>query len=335
MVRFLHSYTVGVRMKQANRSVIVWSVDPNEDVLKPSGSSLRVLESRNVLPVAVTSPNREVTKKRLREYLKEIGMLTTSFCKVLVSTTYNRTDFVKKLLVYALENQASAIALTSHGRKWLDRLVMGSFAEKMLDLSPLPILFLSDENFKPSRKAMFATDFSNESEVALRNFVRFCDGQISEIIIFHAGYSQVETIAAYSSAGVPAIFPDNFLENREENEIRIKSWAEKYSHNKEGIKIKTMIQDTTQTVSKCILDACKKEEIELIGVSSSLRPWERTVFGSVAQDIFRNGKIPVWIWGEFASEILTEMKETDYEKSDRYFDSRAQNLREREGSSRR
>ena len=60
-------------MKHTNSSVIVWALDPNEDVLKPSGSSLRILESRNVFPVAISSPNREVTNKKVHEYLKEIG----------------------------------------------------------------------------------------------------------------------------------------------------------------------------------------------------------------------------------------------------------------------
>ena len=122
------------------------------------------------------------------------------------------------------------------------------------------------------------------------------------------------------------MFPEEFLTNAEEDQKTLKEWEVKYAHQIEGIKICTMIQDTTKTVSKSILEACQKSEVEMIGVSSNLRPWERTFFGSVAQDIFRNGKIPVWIWGEFASEILTKSKKETNEKSITHHISHVQNF---------
>lgn len=313
-------------MDSTSRSVLVWSVDPNEVLLKPSGSSLRILESRNVLPVAISSPDGEITRRKLRDYLKKMKIMGVSSARLLTSDTFNRTDFVKKLILFSLENNASAIALTSHGRKGIDRLVMGSFAENLLNVSPLPVLFLTDANFKPSRRALFATDLSSESEKAFHNFAKFCDGYINELIIFHVAHSIVEDIAIYGAAGVPAMFPETFLEKSNETEAIVNDWVEKYSHTGK-FKIRVLLQDSNKSVSKSILDTCKAEEVELIGVSSSMRPWERTLFGSVARDVFRNGKIPVWIWGENASEELIKIRGKRHEKSDYYPGAQSQGLR--------
>ena len=99
------------------------------------------------------------------------------------------------------------------------------------------------------------------------------------------------------------MFPNNFLRKTDEDEKELSVWANKYKNNNSQIKITTMVMDSPNTVSKSILEACKKRKVELIGVSSTLRPWERTIFGSVSKDIFRSGIVPVWVWGEFAFEV--------------------------------
>ena len=290
-------------MIHSKHSNVIWAVDPDDETLKPSASSLGFLESINIYPVAVASPDQDITQNKLNTYLEGIGISNYHPPIVLISDSYDRDDCIKKLLAYAFENKASAIALSSHGRKGIDRLVMGSFAEKLLNISPLPILFLTDSNYDLSKKAIFATDFSKNSEVALRNFILFCEGCIDEIIIFHAGRTLVETLGVYSAIGVPAMFPNNFLRKTDEDEKELSVWANKYKNNNSQIKITTMVMDSPNTVSKSILEACKKRKVELIGVSSTLRPWERTIFGSVSKDIFRSGIVPVWVWGEFAFEV--------------------------------
>ena len=313
-------------MNNTGNSVLVWAVDSNDAAPKPSGSSLRFLEERRVLPVSVSSNLNEISQIQLSNYIKSTGCTRFLKPKLLVTDTFNRTDFVKAILSFALGVGADAIALTSRGRKGIDRLIMGSFAEKLLEVSSLPILFLSGENFKPTRRAIFATDFSIESEVAFRNFIPFCNEHIDEIIIYHADHSLVEAIASYSASGVPAIFPSEFItdKTRENEESKLKVWINQYSRFAPKIRFKTLIQDSIQTVSKSILDVCKKEQVELIGISSTLRPWERAFLGSVSRDIFRSGKVPVWIWGEFASEKDSKKFKSNRVQSSQKSVSRAQ-----------
>ncbi len=290
-------------MIHSKHSIVIWAVDPDDETVKPSFSTLKFLESKSVYPVSITSPDQEITQNKLYSYLVSLGICNFHQPKVLISDSYDRDDYIKKILIFALENKASAIALSSHGRKGIDRLVMGSFAEKLLNISPIPILFLTESIFDLSKKAIFATDFSKNSEVAFKNFINFCEGSIDEIIIFHAGRSLVEALGVYSAIGVPAMFPNNFLRKNDEDEKELSVWAKKYKDINSQIKISTMVIDSPNTVSKSILEACKKRKVELVGVSSTLRPWESTVFGSVSKDIFRSGIVPVWVWGEFAYEV--------------------------------
>lgn len=145
-------------------------------------------------------------------------------------------------------------------------------------------------------RAMFVTDFSAGSEDDFKEFLKFCEGKIDEVILFHAGPSVQDSAAVHSGVGVPAIFPSSLIE---ETESDTEDWSARYIQNKNGLKITAMIEHGNRSESEAALELSKRLGIQLIGVSSC--------FGSVAQDLLRNRKIPVMIWGEHSQPIFKDV----------------------------
>jgi nucleotide-binding universal stress UspA family protein len=51
-------------------------------------------------------------------------------------------DKAEAILKYATKLHADIIVMGSHGRKWLEKIVMGSVTEKVLSLSSIPLLII-------------------------------------------------------------------------------------------------------------------------------------------------------------------------------------------------
>jgi len=289
---------------ETNKDTIVWAVDPFEDGLKPSEASLGILRGRHVLPVAISTSDHEIKKPQLDRYLKDLDFIPDQPTEVLIAETHHREDFIKKLVLYALDQNASCIALTSRGLKGIDRLITGSFAEKLLDVSPLPVLFLTDKRFNQTGKAFFSTDFSEQSETAFRNFIQFCKGHVLEIVLFYVEHPSTAAVAASAIGGVPVISPNEYFEISEIDQRNMERWVQKYSSADLAVKISPLIKDATTSISKEVMKAWDQEHVELFGISSSKTSWQRTLYGSVAHDVFMNKKSPVWIWGINANEPI-------------------------------
>lgn len=188
--------------------IILWAVDPQEEATKPLAANMRqfshwVEESGlEIQPISVISPTSadletgllarsETAKEDLERYLAGFQLTGLRSPKVVINEDGSRDGAVKRLLRFAAENQVAWIAVSSHGRSGIGRLVLGSFAEKLLAASEWPVLFLDHEAVARSTKtskpvALFATDFSFHSQRAYRNFVGQAKGLGCEIVILNS-----------------------------------------------------------------------------------------------------------------------------------------------------
>ena len=81
----------------------------------------------------------------------------------------------KEILLQAERLSADLIVMGSHGRSGFDRFLLGSVAEKVLRISPVPVMIVpshapvvQQDAREPFRRILYATDFSGGSELALR-----------------------------------------------------------------------------------------------------------------------------------------------------------------------
>lgn len=59
-----------------------------------------------------------------------------------IQTLIKEGDFSECILNTAAEVQADIIVMGSHGRKWLEKIIMGSVTEKVLSLTSIPLLII-------------------------------------------------------------------------------------------------------------------------------------------------------------------------------------------------
>jgi nucleotide-binding universal stress UspA family protein len=59
-----------------------------------------------------------------------------------IQTLIKEGDFSECILKTAAEVQADIIIMGSHGRKWLEKIIMGSVTEKVLSLTSIPLLII-------------------------------------------------------------------------------------------------------------------------------------------------------------------------------------------------
>jgi len=290
-------------METKNRT-IVWAIDPFEEAVKPSPASLEIFRNRKVLPVSITSSDLEIKLPQLERYLKDLSFHNENTPEVLISSGNHKTDFIKKLISYSLDHEAICIALMSRGSKGLNRVIHGSFAERLIDLSPLPVLFLTEKAFTQSKRAIFATDFSKQSEDAFRNFIQFCSGYIQEVILFYVEHPSVAVVAASAVGGLPIIAPNEIFELNEIDKNQMRRWVEKYSSASLNVKISSLMKEASTSIDREVMKTWDESLVEIFGMATIKTSLQRSIFGSISREVIQNRKSLIWLWGAASEETF-------------------------------
>lgn len=141
---------------------IVWAVDPFADAVTFHAETLRALHALTaggqamIEPVHVVDPGRPdfgaseyvrpedypdpEAKRRLRDIVAKAGVPGLTPPLVLMPKGISRRAQVRELLDHAAQSGAELVAVTTHGRKGLARLLHGSFAGACLEEAAVPIL---------------------------------------------------------------------------------------------------------------------------------------------------------------------------------------------------
>ena len=280
------------------RPAAVWSIDPFETNLVPSQSDLDALKDYRIFPVAVLPTQSKLDFERLNSYLSSFGLKNLEHPTILTIGPSGRTP-VEHVVSFAREHHASVIALTSHGRSGLEKMFLGSFAERLLDHSPVPVLFLTtgDVNEPASHRAIFTTDFSPKSKIIFKKFLDFAKHSVGEVVLYHAEQLPIQLLSAYALAGVPIVMSGSTLEDERPLDENIANhWIREFSTPDLKIRLYPILRHDFSSISMDVLEICKKEHISLIGVIAERGSLEQTLFGSVAKGLFRKQAQPVWVY---------------------------------------
>lgn len=213
---------------------------------------------------------------------------------VLLASSISTRGAVQTLLSYAEETGTELIAVGTHSRKGLKRLVLGSFAETLSLHSRIPLLVVNPkQHFVKSRCAhvLFPTDFSTASREGLRKVVAQLGPEVKKITLFH----QLESVPLFSIeplASLPS--PDSFVER--ENEAKEKLGGRwKQSLVKQGIKCDVVLNARSVSVAKAILSEARRAKAGIIAMVSQSGPFESWLLGSTTRRVLRDSAYPVWI----------------------------------------
>jgi nucleotide-binding universal stress UspA family protein len=208
------------------------------------------------------------------------------------------------ILEAAREENATMIAMTTHGRGGLARWVMGSVAEKVARASDVPILIVRSfreashgdvvpvsEQELPFRRILVPVDGSPTSMGVIEAAEEFARLFGSEVLVLHVWPLNLSPV--YVAPGVPvfstdpaSIFP---TPTPEKDEMTAQA-AERF--RRAGLQVTRM--STSGDAASEILDLSLAKGVDLVAIGTHGRSGvSRWVLGSVAERVLRHARTPV------------------------------------------
>ncbi len=171
---------------ERTRIVVLLVIEPNYVAAEPVYLGQQTVAFD---PTAREPSFYETLKRRLREvYVPDRG-LDVEY------VTSEEGDTALAILLRADELRCDLIALGTHGRTGLDRLLTGSVAETVLRKAHCPVLALRSPQLpqgdKPIRVIIHPTDFSERSETALQIARRLTCDHGAQLIILHVAPPEI------------------------------------------------------------------------------------------------------------------------------------------------
>ncbi len=185
------------------------------------------------------------------------------------------------------EYQIDLIVIGSHGRRGVEKLLIGSVAEEILRRALIPVLIVGPESPEgpkseaPLRRILYATDFSPESEPAMHYACRLSKEYNAALSFLHV------TEDAYQEPLSTRLNASSFIAMR---------LAEKHWEIEEGIAPEFHVDFGPR--AGCILDLAEKLNVEMIvlGVRGTSYPrLAAHLPGPTAYDVVSQAHCPVLV----------------------------------------
>lgn len=203
------------------------------------------------------------------------------------------------IVSYAEEREADLVVMGTHGRRGLQRLLIGSVTEEVLRTAPCPVLTVRNRgDGAPAwavRNILVPIDFSEASLGALRHAKELALTHGAQITLLHA----VEEVVYPSAYGIePTTLPGPQVISRvEENMAELARTEIGYEH--------VMVQASVGYAPSTILDYQREHDVDLIAIATHGRTGlERMLLGSVAERVVRRASAPVFAVKSFGKSLL-------------------------------
>ncbi len=221
------------------------------------------------------------------------------------------TAAAKELLSYALEDGAHMIVVSSHARKGLGRILIGSFAETLVLHSPLPVLVVNPQSKAKSavklKRVLFPTDFSDMSKKAFQRTVSLSAQTGMAILLFHKiQYLNPEFGPLYL---FPAVDAQSLKEVRDSYKAEAQKWID-YAEQR-GVKVTFHLDTSNGRPLDEILRAAKKlGNTAMIAMASQSGGVGAVVMGSLTRQVLREAPCPIMVLHPEEESMLKHFADT-------------------------
>ena len=200
----------------------------------------------------------------------------------------------RKILASAEEMPADLVVMGTHGRSGLERLFLGSVAEKLIRRLPCPVLTVSHEEGRTwatpglVSRILCATDFSETSAEALSFALALAAMNQAEITLLHV----VESVPDFGDAMFPSLPTVTSL--REDQELTAGRRLQQALGDAEGKAARVEVRVAAGGAYKEILRLAVEDRADLIVIGAQGHgPIEHLLSGSNAQHVIRRATCPV------------------------------------------
>jgi nucleotide-binding universal stress UspA family protein len=199
------------------------------------------------------------------------------------------------LAAHARAVGAWLIVLTTHGRGGLERLWLGSVADEVARVSPVPVLLVRPEPPPAGRfaRVLVPLDGSKTSEAILEHAARLARlGSGAEIVLLQVVQPLVAAVWLPEGA-VAAAAPQDDLPGRER---RARESLDAAARSLAGLRVRTRVE-VAASVAAAILETAQAEGSDLVALATHGRSGlARVALGSVADKVVRASRTPVLLF---------------------------------------
>ena len=244
-----------------------------------------------VLPEPLQYEGSPAQRKRLEEAQCHLEKHREVLCDQgarVSCTTVSSGDPAEKILEYAGKYKPSLIAMSTHGRTGIRRWTRGSVAERVLRGSPFPLLLWNPFRSRTGKqspprfaKILVPMDGSEQSAGVLPIVAEMARLYESKVLLFYVS-ELYPVVSEYPVVQLPMTPKE------------VAKLLEPYRKRLQGISVR--IVTTIGTPALSILDAAKKEGVDLIAMTTHGRSgFSRWAFGSVAEQVLRHCPYPLFV----------------------------------------
>lgn len=295
-----------------NFNKIVWAMNPFDRNKKLNQSMIRLLGNlekmshASIQPVYVLSPEvanqlaqqeTNLSENDLLQQMKKIirasGLKTVKPPIILKEKINSRRSEVKCLIDYCKEKHISMIAVATHARHGFPRLMLGSFAETLLLLSSLPLVFVNPLETAPRsiKKIFFPTDLGESSKKAITCTVNLADAlkaklQIYSILhIYRRGVLLTQDVGGMS---FPMWITIDEAKEKGKSFLNIAK--------KKRVAAEFKCEEAMGSVVDALLKELVKSKADLISIAAEPLPKLPMMIGSVTRQLVRRASRPIYIY---------------------------------------
>lgn len=191
----------------------------------------------------------------------------------------------QEIIEYVGTHDIDLVVMGTHGRTGLDRLILGSVAERTLRTSPIPVLTVHDETDIDSDfdAILVPTDGSDTANAAATHAIRLATMTDAAIHVVHVvdlnaltgDYDSGAVLEALEEEGKRAV--DDVIERAEEADVR-------------SVEASVL----SGTPAKAIVDYANERDVGLVVMGTHGRSGlDRYLIGSVTEKVVRLAEMPV------------------------------------------
>jgi nucleotide-binding universal stress UspA family protein len=206
---------------------------------------------------------------------------------VLHHRTFSTTTAVDHLLSFAKSKRADMLALFTHNKRGLERLIMGSFAETAVHRSRIDLLLAGPRTKYPARirSIFYASDFSPGAKKDLRHVLGICKRTRARLTVFHAAQITYRWSLDESNPEIHAY---------RRKTKKMSEWIESES-KKARVPCSVMLKAEFEPIPDLAFEAARRAKADLFIVSAKVGPFAALMGGSVTRNIIRHGTYPVMV----------------------------------------
>lgn len=239
---------------------------------------------------------REQIKTEARERLRKIAPEKDEYTFSTTVSLQLSFDVADSIHEYVDERDIDLVVMGTHGRRGIDRLMLGNVANKLIRHAPCPVMTIREEVPWTDEKEnivyddiLAPIDFSDHSKRALETSKLFADRYQARLHLLFV--AEQRTVPTFSDTGIPGVgvveMDPEIVKNAEEA-------LKQLNENTEGPEVKSVYHVREGNVSSDIVDFAETHGVDLIVMATrGLTGVSRFLLGSNTERIVRVAPCPV------------------------------------------